>query len=199
MRTLATQAILLMAVGVSAMSSAAEPPRHVRLRSRDAKDDRPFSDAVRVGQTLYLAGRIGLDPATQKPPADAAAEVRNVMDQIKAVLAQEGMAMDDLVTVTVYCTDLSLYGTFNDVYRGYFTKGFPARAFIDVGAPGHHPRMHEQAAPRPLRDVQAQGVLERAQCFVERSRPGDSGSVVVDEVQPSEPRASAFTADDDGK
>ena len=85
MRTLATQAILLMAVGVSAMSAAAE--RHVRLRSRDAKDDRPFSDAVRVGQTLYLAGRIGLDPATQKPPADAAAEVRNVMDQIKALCA----------------------------------------------------------------------------------------------------------------
>jgi enamine deaminase RidA (YjgF/YER057c/UK114 family) len=70
-------------VAVSAVSAEAEPPRHVRLRSRDAKDDRPFSDAVRVGQTLYLAGRIGLDPATQKPPA----EVRNVMDQIKAVLA----------------------------------------------------------------------------------------------------------------
>ena len=134
MRTLATQAILLMAVGVSAMSAAAEPPRHVRLRSRDAKDDRPFSDAVRVGQTLYLAGRIGLDPATQKPPADAAAEVRNAMDQIKAVLAQEGMTMDDLVAITVYCTDLSLYGTFNDVYRGYFTKGFPARAFIGSGS-----------------------------------------------------------------
>jgi reactive intermediate/imine deaminase len=104
------------------------------LRSRDAKDDRPFSDAVRVRQTLYLAGRIGLDPATQKPPADAATEVRNVMDQIKAVLAQEGMTMDDLVTVQVFCTDLSLYGTFNDVYRGYFTKGFPARAFIGSGS-----------------------------------------------------------------
>jgi enamine deaminase RidA (YjgF/YER057c/UK114 family) len=87
-----------------------------------------------VGSTLYLAGRIGLDPATNKPPADAAAEVRNVMDQIKAVLAQEGMTMDDLVTVQVFCTDLSLYGTFNDVYRTYFTKGFPARAFLGTGS-----------------------------------------------------------------
>jgi len=69
MRTLGTQAILLMAVGVSAMSSAAEPPRHVRLRPRDAKGDRPFSVAVRAGQTLYRAVRIGVDPATQKPPA----------------------------------------------------------------------------------------------------------------------------------
>ena len=134
MRSFATKAFLVMLVGASAVAATAEERHHVRLRSRDAKDERPFSDAVRVGQTLYLAGRIGLDPATQKPPADAATEVRNVMDQIKAVLAQEGMTMDDLVTVTVYCTDLSLYGTFNDVYRTYFAKGFPARAFIGVGS-----------------------------------------------------------------
>ena len=132
MRSLATKAFLLMLMSASVVAATAEN-RHVRLKSRDAKDERPFSDAVRVGQTLYLAGRIGLDPATNKPPADAAAEVRTVMDQIKAVLAQEGMSMDDLVTVTVYCTDLGLYGTFNDVYRGYFTKGFPARAFIGSG------------------------------------------------------------------
>ena len=114
MRSFATKAFLVMLVGASTAAATAEN-RHVRLKSRDPKDERPFSDAVRVGQTLYLAGRIGLHPATNKPPADAAAEVRTVMDQIKAVLVQEGMTMDDLVTVTVYCTDLSLYGTFNDV------------------------------------------------------------------------------------
>lgn len=133
MRSLAAKALLVVLVGASAVAATAEERRHVRLRSRDAKDDRPFSDAVRVGQTLYLAGRIGLDQATQKPPADAATEVRNVMDQIKGVLAQEGMTMDDLVTVQVFCPDLGLYATFNDVYRGYFTKGFPARAFIGSG------------------------------------------------------------------
>jgi reactive intermediate/imine deaminase len=133
MRSFATKSFLVVLVGASTVAATAEN-RHVRLKSRDAKDERPFSDAVRVGPTLYLAGRIGLDPATQKPPTDAAAEARHVMDQIKAVLAQEGMAMDDLVTVTVYCTDLSLYGTFNDVYRTYFTKGFPARAFIGSGS-----------------------------------------------------------------
>ena len=132
MWSLAMKAFLVMLVGASTVAATAEN-RHVRLKSRDPKDERPFSDAVRVGQTLYLAGRIGLDPATNKPPADVASEVRTVMDQIKAVLAQEGMTMDDLVTVTVYCTDLGLYGTFNDVYRTYFTKGFPARAFIGSG------------------------------------------------------------------
>ncbi len=134
MRSFAAKALLVVLVGASAVAATAEERRPVRLRSRDAKDQRPFSDAVRVGQTLYLAGRIGFDPATQKPPADVATEVRYVMEEIKAVLAQEGMTMDDLATVQVFCTDLSLYGTFNDVYRTYFTKGFPARAFIGSGS-----------------------------------------------------------------
>ena len=128
-----TRACLTGVLAASVVSAVAEERRHVRLSSRDPKDERPFSDAVRVGNTLYLAGRIGLDPKTGKPPADAATEVRNVLDQIKAVLAQEGMTMDDLVTVQVFCPDLSLYGTFNDVYKGYFTKGYPARAFIGSG------------------------------------------------------------------
>ena len=133
MRSFATTALLSMLVAASAAAATAPERRHVRLKSREATDTRPFDDAVRVGNTLYLAGRIGLE-ANGKPPADAAAEVRNVMDDIKAVLAQEGMTMDDLVTVQVFCTDLALYGTFNDVYRTYFTKGFPARAFLGTGS-----------------------------------------------------------------
>jgi 2-iminobutanoate/2-iminopropanoate deaminase len=133
MTRLATRACLTLVIAAMGVAASAVEKRHVRLASRDAKDVRPFSDAVRVGNTLYLAGRIGLDPATQKPPADVAAEVHNVLDQMKAVLAQEGMTMDDLVSVQVFCPDLSLYGTFNDVYKTYFTKGFPARAFIGSG------------------------------------------------------------------
>ncbi|HEY2946776.1 MAG TPA: Rid family hydrolase [Vicinamibacteria bacterium] len=133
MRSIAAKAFLVVLVAATAGPAAAQERRHVRLKSRDASDTRPFDDAVRVGNTLYLAGRIGLDPTTNKPPADAAAEARMVMDQIKAVLTQEGMTMDDVVNVTVFCPDLALYGTFNDVYRTYFTKGFPARAFIGSG------------------------------------------------------------------
>jgi enamine deaminase RidA (YjgF/YER057c/UK114 family) len=133
MRSFAAKAFLVGLVLASAVTATAQERRHVRLKSRDASDVRPFDDAVRVGNTLYLAGRIGTD-ATGKVPAEAAAEVRNVMDQIKAVLAQEGMTPDDLVTVQVFCTDLALYGTFNDVYRTYFTKGFPARAFLGTGS-----------------------------------------------------------------
>lgn len=92
----------------------------------------PYSGAVRVGNTLYLAGRIGLT-ADQKVPATAEEETRLVMDQIKATLQKAGMTMDDLVSVQIHCSDLTQYDAFNRVYRTYFTKEFPARAFIGSG------------------------------------------------------------------
>jgi len=93
----------------------------------------PFSDAVLVGDTLYLAGRIGLDPATRKPPATAEQEARLVLDQFRAVLAEAGMTMDDLVSVQVFCSDVSLFDTWNRIYPTYFGKDLPARAFIGSG------------------------------------------------------------------
>jgi enamine deaminase RidA (YjgF/YER057c/UK114 family) len=60
-------------------------------------------------------------------PAD---EARFALDAVKHTLESAGFTMDDLVSVTIYCTDLDLYGTFNDVYRSYFHGHFPARAFI---------------------------------------------------------------------
>ena len=90
----------------------------------------PFSNGVLVGDTLYIAGHLGLDPRTGKPPSDAAEEARLVMDAIKKVVEDGGMTMDDIVMIEVHCTDLNLYGTFNDVYRTYFKDAFPARAFL---------------------------------------------------------------------
>jgi 2-iminobutanoate/2-iminopropanoate deaminase len=92
----------------------------------------PFSDAVRLGDTLYVAGHLGLDPATGNADASAELEARRVMDAVKQTLARAGFTMDDFVSVTVYCTDLSLYQTFNAVYAGYFHGHHPARAFIGV-------------------------------------------------------------------
>jgi 2-iminobutanoate/2-iminopropanoate deaminase len=92
----------------------------------------PFSDAVRTGDTLYVAGHIGIDPKTGNAAADPGAEARLVMEEVKATLARAGFGMDDFVSVTVYCTDLSLYDAFNAVYAGYFHRHHPARAFIGV-------------------------------------------------------------------
>jgi len=93
----------------------------------------PFSDAVLVGNTLYLSGKLGIDPATMTTPDDPREEAKLLMESFKATLALAGMSLDDLVSVTIYCPDLSLYKDFNEVYSSYFTDDFPARAFIGSG------------------------------------------------------------------
>jgi 2-iminobutanoate/2-iminopropanoate deaminase len=94
----------------------------------------PFSQAVLVGDTLYVAGHIGLDPKTQKAADKIDTEAHAVMDAVKQTIESAGLQMDDLVSVTVYCTDLGLYDAFNTVYRSYFHGHFPARAFIGVNS-----------------------------------------------------------------
>src|SRR5216683_7994469 len=94
----------------------------------------PFSDAILSGNTLYLAGRIGIDPKTGKVPEKIEDEIKLLLDSEKDVLAQAGMTMDDLAYVQVFCTDLSLFERFNPIYKTYFTKDYPARAFIGAGS-----------------------------------------------------------------
>jgi 2-iminobutanoate/2-iminopropanoate deaminase len=122
--------LLLLAVS----SSAADTDRkHIVLKPSAARSAFPFSDAVLVGNTLYIAGTIGFDK-TGKPPAAADEEARLAMDGVKQVVESEGMTMDDLVSVQVFCTDLSLYDAFNRVYRTYFQEPFPARAFLGAAS-----------------------------------------------------------------
>jgi 2-iminobutanoate/2-iminopropanoate deaminase len=93
----------------------------------------PFSDGVLVGDTLYLAGTIGLDPKTGRPPENLDEEIRLALDDMKGTLARAGMTMDDLVYVQVFCPDVALFDDFNKIYRTYFSGPYPARAFIGSG------------------------------------------------------------------
>jgi len=122
---------LMVAAGSAKPSASPQKRRVINLPNRTVQA--PFSDGVLVGETLYLAGRIGLDPKTNLPPADVEQEARLVLDGIQSVLKEAGMTMDDLATVTVYCPDVSLFSKFNGVYGTYFKKDFPARAFIGSG------------------------------------------------------------------
>ncbi len=108
--------------------------KHVVLHPSATRNALPFSDAVEVGNTLYVAGTVGFDSVTGKPPTEAKDEAKLVMDHVKEVVESEGMSMDDLVSVQVFCTDVSLFDTFNSVYRTYFHNGFPARAFLGVAS-----------------------------------------------------------------
>lgn len=106
--------------------------RHLGPRRPADVGQPPFSRAVQVGDTLYLSGDIGRT-ADGKVPEDPEAEARLVLDSVKKTLAEAGLTMDDLVSVQVFCSDVALFDTWNGVYRTYFTKEFPARAFIGSG------------------------------------------------------------------
>jgi 2-iminobutanoate/2-iminopropanoate deaminase len=128
---LALAAAGLLTVSGAFSQAPAQSSRRA-LHLPDANPQLPFSDGILTGNTLYLAGRIGLDKSG-KPPAEIADEIKILLDQIKAVLEQAGMTMDDLVYVQIACTDLSLFDKFNGIYRTYFTtKDLPAREFIGV-------------------------------------------------------------------
>ncbi len=103
------------------------------FKSELAGQDLPFSDAALVGNTLYISGKGGVLPGTRTVPEDPKEEARLLMEDFKTTLERLEMTMDDLVYVTVYCTDLSLYSDFNEVYRSYFSKDFPPRAFVGSG------------------------------------------------------------------
>ena len=75
-----------------------------------------------AGDTVYLAGRIGVDPKTGQVPPDVDQEIKLLLDGVKAALAAADLTMDDLVSVQVFCPDLTLYDRFNAAYRGYFGK-----------------------------------------------------------------------------
>jgi len=105
-----------------------------RIRAeRTTRSNLPFSDAVWHGNTLYLSGHIGLDPKTARPPDSADAEARLVMDGVKRTLESAGLTMDNLLSVQIFCSDVSLFEAFNVVYRTYFKGEFPARAFLGSG------------------------------------------------------------------
>jgi len=106
------------------------PPTYMPHAAAPGSAPLPFSDAVLAGDTLYVAGHIGIDAHTGNVPADADSEAKEVMDAVRHTLEAAGLTMDDLVSVTVYCTDLALYDRFNAVYRSYFHGHYPARAFI---------------------------------------------------------------------
>jgi len=123
---------VLLLCAISSQASDSDR-KHVVVDASEARRAFPFSDAVLVGNTLYVAGTVGFE-AAGKVPATAEEEARLAMEGVKKVLESQGMTMDDLVQVQVFSTDFSLYGKFNEVYRSYFHEQFPARAFLGVAS-----------------------------------------------------------------
>jgi 2-iminobutanoate/2-iminopropanoate deaminase len=93
----------------------------------------PYSQAVMAGDTLFVSGQIGIDPATGKiESGDAAGQARQVLENLKAILEDAGMSLADVVKTTIYLASLDDFSTVNTVYGGFFEHDPPARATIEV-------------------------------------------------------------------
>ena len=100
-------------------------------------DDAPkaigtYSQAVRCGPTVYLAGQIGLDPKTMELVAGIGPQIQRVFDNLKAVARAAGGDLKDVVKLTVYLTDLSHFALVNETMAKYFSPPYPARAALGV-------------------------------------------------------------------
>lgn len=108
-----------------------------------------YSQAVRVGSTVYMSGQIPLDPTTmQMVNTDIDAEITRVFENLKAVAAAAGGSLNDAVKITVFLTDLGHFARVNEIMATYFTQPYPARAAVGVAA-----------LPRGAR-VEIEGILE---------------------------------------
>lgn len=93
-----------------------------------------YSQAVRVGDTVYLSGQLGLDPATMQLVDGIDAQVIRVFENLKAVVEAAGGSLADVVKLNVYLTDLGNFAKVNEAMATYFSEPFPARAAVGVAA-----------------------------------------------------------------
>ena len=94
----------------------------------------PYSQAIRVGNTVYVSGEIAIDPKTNQVMANATIEeqTHRALENIRAILAAAGLTMEDIVSTTVYLTDINEFYRMNQVYATFFKSAPPARATVQV-------------------------------------------------------------------
>ncbi|GAB3270235.1 RidA family protein [Parahaliea aestuarii] len=107
------------------------------LNQEGAATELPFSEAVRVDDTLYLSGQLGVKPGTlTRVPGGIEAEARQTMENIRAVLQRNGLDMGNVVKCTVMLVDMAEWQQFNAVYRQFFEAPFPARSAFGASGIG---------------------------------------------------------------
>ena len=124
-------AVTAMAVFAAALPArAGEPPAIEFLNSgKVTPTTLPFSEAVRVGNTLFLSGQIGVRPGKEElVPGGIEAEARQTLENIRTTLETHGYTMRDVVKCTVMLADIAEWAAFNAVYRTFFSPPYPARS-----------------------------------------------------------------------
>lgn len=124
--------LVVIAVGCQPPESANQQRQVI---STDAAPDAigPYSQAIQAGNTIYCSGQIGIDPETGNlVTGGTAAETRQAMDNLQAVLEEANASMSDVVQTKVFVSDLDDYGAMNEVYASYFEEAPPARAAVQA-------------------------------------------------------------------
>ena len=93
-----------------------------------------YSQAIRCGETVYLSGQIGLDPATMQLVEGVDAQIHRLFQNLRAVAVEAGGSLGHAVKVTVYLTDLSHFARVNEIMAAYFGQPHPARAAVGVAS-----------------------------------------------------------------
>jgi reactive intermediate/imine deaminase len=110
-------------------------PRQIIRTDAAPKAIGPYSQAVRVGDTVYVSGQIPLDPATGTlVSGDIEAETRRVLENLQAIVQAAGGTLAQVVKVTIFLTDLAHFAAVNQLMASYFSEPYPARATIGVAA-----------------------------------------------------------------
>jgi 2-iminobutanoate/2-iminopropanoate deaminase len=95
----------------------------------------PYSQALLAGNTLYISGQLGINPATGTlAGGGTAAQARQAMENIMAILMDQNMSLHNVVQVQVFLTDIGDFKAVNEVYKTFFTEPYPARAAFQVAA-----------------------------------------------------------------
>ena len=110
-------------------------PRVVLMKKQTVQAKRPlgpYSDAVRIGDLIFVAGQLALDEHGRPVKADIRTQTRHVLENIERILETAGSSIDKIVKTTVYLVNLDDYPGMNEVYRKFFARDFPARATVQV-------------------------------------------------------------------
>ena len=95
----------------------------------------PYSQAIKVGELLFLSGQLGIDPKTGEITGDVAAQTKQALTNAKAILEAAGSAMDKVIKTTVFLSDIGNFAAMNEIYGTFFTEGsYPARSVFEVAA-----------------------------------------------------------------
>src|ERR1035438_7715721 len=111
------------------------PKKNIIKPAKSAPAVGPYNHAVRIGDLLFCAGQIPLDPATGNlVSGDIKAQTSRVLENVKAILEDQKLSFANVVKSTVFMTNLAEFASMNEVYAKYFTSDYPARSTVQVAA-----------------------------------------------------------------